>query len=152
MPQLSGMVSMLGAEWLAGRRARWTAPFSLFLVVNLLYFLSPSVTDFKLPLKDQLTSQSYSGWAVERVDARFPGTKELLTTDITGMSEEEVAELRPKGLEDFADRYDSRSRDLSKSLLILHVPILAAALCILQRKKQVFFVISGLILSSCAEA
>lgn len=132
---LAFLPGKLGAEWLAGRRARWSSPFSLFLVVNLLYFLSPPVTDFHLPLKDQMTGQGYSTWALERVEDRVPGIKAWL-----GARESGAVEELPAGFRTFEKDYNDRSKDLSRSLLILHVPFLAVALLVMHRRRRVYFV------------
>lgn len=122
----------LGREWLEGRRARWASPFALFLVVNLLYFLSPPVTDFHLPMSDQLNGQWYSGWVVEHVDARFPGVE----TWLAGVD----ASATPTGFRAFEEQFNRRSEGLSKTLLILHVPLLALALLILHPKRRLHYV------------
>lgn len=122
----------LGRDWLEGRRVRWTSPFALFLVVNLLYFLSPPVTDFNLPLIDQLNGQWYSGWVLERVDARFPS----LDAWLTGFG----PPAAPEGYREFEERFNQRSEGLSKTLLILHVPLLALALLLLHPKRRLHYV------------
>lgn len=122
----------LGLDWLEGRRARWASPFALFLVVNLLYFLSPPVTDFHLPLSDQLVGQSYSGWAAERVDVRLPGVEAWV--DGAGAS------TPPAGYRELEERFNRRSEGLSKTLLILHVPLLALALLFLHPRRRLHYV------------
>ncbi|MEL6430416.1 MAG: DUF3667 domain-containing protein [Planctomycetota bacterium] len=120
----------LGVEWIRGSRVRWTTPIGLFLVVNLLYFLNPPVTDFHLPLRDQLKSGGYGAWAQARVEERAPGTRAWV----------EGSAPVPDGLAAFEDRYDGKSRALSKTLLVLHVPPFALALLLLHRRRRLFYV------------
>ena len=100
--------------------------------MNLLYFLSPPITDFSLPLQEQLGGQVYSGWALPQVDARFPGLQEWVTG-----SRKDAA---PDGYRAFEAKFNRRSEALSKTLLIIHVPFLALALLILHRKRKIYFV------------
>ena len=122
----------LGAEWLAGRRVRWAAPIGLFLVINVLYFVAPPVTDFNLSLWDQLTEQAYSDWAVAQVERRFPGVAEWV---------ESGGELkRPEGYSPFAAEFNQRAPNLSKVLLVFQVPLVAFMLCLLHWRRRIHFV------------
>lgn len=132
MGALAFQPGRLGLDWLEGRRARWASPFALFLVVNLLYFLSPPVTDFHLPLVEQLFGQPYSGWAMERVDARLPGVETWV--DNNGISSP------PTGYRELEESFNLRSEGLSKTLLILHVPLLALMLLLLHSKRGLHYV------------
>jgi hypothetical protein len=109
----------LGAEWLAGRRASWTSPIALFLVINVIYFFIPQLTDLNLPLRDQF-SQWHGEHARLLVDAR------LAERDIT--------------LEVYATRYAVESANLAKTLIILHVPPFALLLMLLTWTRRVVFV------------
>jgi hypothetical protein len=43
---------LMAHDFVEGRRKRWMAPFSLFLLINLIYFIVNPLTDFNLPLHD----------------------------------------------------------------------------------------------------
>lgn len=109
----------LGAEWLAGRRASWTSPIALFLVINVVYFFIPQLTDLNLPLSDQFT-QLHGQHARLLVDAR------LAERDLT--------------LEAYATRYAVESSNLAKTLIILHAPPFALLLMLLAWQRRVVFV------------
>ena len=122
----------LDTAWLRGQRASWISPISLFLVINLLYFLAPPITDFHLPLVDQLEMPIYSGWANERIEARFPEFSDWAASAGTVELSEEFRT--------FEKAFNRRSEELSKTLLILHVPLMAVVLMLLYRRRRIFLV------------
>jgi hypothetical protein len=111
---------VLDRDWLAGRRRRHLAPLSLFLIANLLYFFYPQLTDLNLSLADQLSSQPHSALARTLVAAKV--------------------EARGLGLLDYAALYEARSTEVAKLMVILHAPLLAAALLLLHFRRGIFFV------------
>jgi hypothetical protein len=110
----------LGAEWLAGRRASWTSPIALVLVINLAYFFVPQLSDLNLSLGEQLASQWHSEHARGLVDAR----------------------LAERGItrEEYATQYAFESVNLAKTLIILHVPPFALWLLLLTWRQRIVFV------------
>ena len=105
---------LLGAEWLAGRRAHWLSPLALFLLVNLLYFIAPPLSDFNLSLDEQWL-QWYGGWARALVDAR----------------------LAERGIEldAFAAAYRLEAYSLAKLMIIVHPLLLAPVLWLLHFRR-----------------
>ncbi|MBT8335019.1 MAG: DUF3667 domain-containing protein, partial [Gemmatimonadetes bacterium] len=95
----------LSRAWLTGRRQRFLRPFSLFLLVNLIFFVAPPMTDFDLALSDHLGQPVYGDWATEQV---------------RGQLEEEGVQF-----EALQERYAGASSNVAKSLVVLHVPVLA---------------------------
>ncbi len=98
----------LGHSYLNGQRLRYLSPVALFLLINVVYFLHPPITDFNLSFVDQAGEQLHR-----------PFTAPLLE-----------AHLRSEGLtrEQFAPIYESRSGEIGKLLLIVHAPIIALGL------------------------
>lgn len=95
----------LSRAWLAGQRQRYLRPFSLFLMVNLLFFVAPPMTDFDLHLSDHFGQPFYGGWAQSQVGERLAAE---------GIS-----------FEDYSARFGRESSTVSKTLIIVHVPVLA---------------------------
>lgn len=122
----------LGAEWLLCRRASWIAPVSLFLVVNLFYFIAPPLTDFNLPLEDHLAGQPYSTLARGLVERQVPGVSEWFM--------EPGGKDTPAGYQSFRRSFAAQSGSLSKTLLIVHVPLMAFALWLLYLRRRILFV------------
>jgi hypothetical protein len=99
---------VLARSYLSGQRLRYLSPIALFLLVNVVYFLHPPITDFNLDFADQSGAQMHR-----------PFTAPLLE-----------AHLRSEGLtrEQYAPIYESRSGEIGKLLLIVHAPIIALGL------------------------
>lgn len=95
----------LSRAWLGGRRQRYLRPFSLFLLVNLIFFVAPPMTDFDLALSDHVGQPGYGNWAAEQVRERL--AEEATTFDA------------------LQERYAQASSNVAKSLVVLHVPVLA---------------------------
>lgn len=110
----------LGAAWLAGRRTHYTSPLSLFLLLNLIYFVAPPLTDLNLPLEDQLGQSSYGEVARGLVEARQAAR---------GQSWEEVRR-------DFG----AQATTLAKLLVILHPILLAPVLWLLLLRRRIYMV------------
>lgn len=107
----------LSRAYLSGQRVDYLSPIALFLVINLLYFLAPPLTDFSLDLNNQL-HQPYGELIRPVVEQR------LAARDIT--------------LEAYQPLYNERTNHLSKSLIILHLPLLALALLVLFPRRMYY--------------
>jgi len=107
---------LLGAEWLAGRRSRWLSPLALFLIVNLIYFIAPPMSDFNLSLGEQ-SQQWYGPWAQELVAAR----------------------LAARGIDQaaYAHAFALETYSLAKLLVILHALLLAPVLWLLHWRRGI---------------
>ncbi|MCZ4408357.1 DUF3667 domain-containing protein [Cryomorphaceae bacterium 1068] len=106
-------------EFLAGKRKKFISPISLFLLFNLVYFLVNPLSDYSLSLYDQIYSQPYSEW-----------TKEWA-----------IAKIQNEGLDGntYAVSYQKMSDTISKSILIINVPLVAFFVYLVAFKKRRFY-------------
>ncbi len=131
----------LSRDYLDGRRRRWMSPVALFLLANVLYFVLPvGVTDFNLSLRDQI-GQPLHGAMVERmVNARIEHkNRESLARWSRLPEDSRPAAPRPVLLGDVADAYEARAGDVGKTLVILHVPLLALGLWLCFHRRRRYF-------------
>lgn len=137
---------LLSREYIVGRRARWVAPITLFLAVNVVYFLAPlHGGDLALQFNQQMagriralaadpetrlseeqlggTGQAHTPftqhWVEARVNARDATAREA-SQDAHGYT-----------YRDYRIAYDAKADDVSKALILLHVPFAALALMVL---------------------
>lgn len=157
----------LSREYRLGRRRRYLSPIGLFLFANVLFFLAPSVTDFNITLFDQYAIQPYSDWVAPRIDAairRSPAATaafeaaydEALRERTAGAAgpgdwglDLYAAELIPRinaalqasnvAFEAFAERYDARISDIAKSMVIVHVPLVALGTLLLTFWRPLYY-------------
>ncbi len=104
---------LLSAEHLRGSRVRYAKPLSLFVSINVFYYLSVTLlgaNTFTTPLNIQLHQNDYySGLATRQVDQRI--------------------HAEPQTFAAFEAQYDARTSVLSKTLIFLFIPIYAAIFC-----------------------
>lgn len=111
---------LLTREYMQGRTVRWLHPLQLFLLANLLFFVTLSftgITGLSNPLRSQLDQQFYSELARDAVRDRF------LAMDSVQFSS-------------FEARFDLASEVQAKSLVILLVPLFAALLFLTRAWKR----------------
>lgn len=131
---------VLSRDYIAGRRARWMSPVSLFLLANVLYFFAPALTDFDLPLRDHVrgalllevdpATQRLSPQqreTVQRKDGQFhsPLTEPWVRARLDALQRKSPD---VPALETLEQRYALASANVSKALIVLHVPFLALLL------------------------
>jgi len=100
----------LSAEHLRGRRVRYAKPLSLFISINVVYYLSIGffgVNTFSTPLAVQLNQNDYYAGIARHQVARH------------------LAEA-PTDFATFEKRYNERTAVLAKTLIFLFIPIYAA--------------------------
>lgn len=93
-----------------GRRRAFVRPLTLFLAINVVFFIAQSlsgVTLMALPLKAHLQDHADSGWVQEQVERR---------TAALGID-----------LDRYAERFDARQLLLAKASVVAMVPLLALA-------------------------
>ncbi|MCX7555885.1 DUF3667 domain-containing protein [Xanthomonadaceae bacterium JHOS43] len=142
----------IARDYIDGARQRWMSPIALFLLANLLYFLMPTFTDLSLPLHDQIRGEVYREFApsfCEAEETRWRcGTTGQLHSRLTEplvrhrlqTERERAAEAgREFSIERFAQRYDARSGEIGKLLVILHVPFMALALMLAAWRRRRYF-------------
>jgi Protein of unknown function (DUF3667) len=99
----------LSEEYLRGRRVRYPKPISLFVSINVVYYLSISLfgaNTFTTPLSVQLHGNNYySGFASRKVESR-------LKADVMSYATLEA-------------KHDKKAGVLSKTLIFLFIPIYA---------------------------
>jgi len=98
----------LHVEYFAGRRKPYLGPLQLFLVLNLVFFLLESTLSWKIlstSLWNQVHGQVYSSWAREMAES--------------------VAASKGITLDEMARTFDPTVSTLSRTLVILFVPLLA---------------------------
>ena len=105
--------------YLDGRRIVYLSPIGLFLLVNLLYFIAPPMTDFNTDLYEQYHLQPYSQLIQPMVDARL--------------------ESREIEFDRYAEQYGQINTNLARSLIILHLPLLALALKLMMIRRATYF-------------
>lgn len=112
----------LTAEYLRGKRKPYLKPLALFLIINAVYFITLGYNDFRTyesPLRFQLINPY--GSIVERMLAeRLAGA---------GEADRHV----------FEAAFDARNHTLSKSMLLMLAPILAAVLAMIYWRRRMFF-------------
>lgn len=103
-------------DYLHGRRRRYISPITLFLFANLIYFFAPSVSDFSPSLWEHTEVQPYSAIADRLVANR----------------------LAERGMElaEYTAIFEKRQADLAKTLIIIHVPLLALGLWLLHFRRR----------------
>lgn len=144
----------LSREYIAGRRARWISPASLFFAVNVVYFLAPlHGGDLTLQFTQQVPG---------RIRALAALPEENFTPEqLTGVGQEhsaltarwvdtrvqkrDAAARKSSGgasgysYRDYRMAYDAKADDVSKALVILHVPFAALALLAMFAQPRRYF-------------
>ncbi len=111
---------LMTREFLDGKRKKFISPVTLFLFINLIYFIVNPLSDYSLSLRDQITSQPvYSELANKMVNEK------LLNKDLSMGS--------------YAITYQNASDDISKSIMILNVPLIALGIFLYGYKKRKYY-------------
>ncbi len=146
----------LSAEYLAGRRVPYMAPVSLFIIANLLYFVAPGITDFELPFIEHidgdlrvilieesrtLTPQQRERIADHGAQAHSPWTGSWVLARVAARNAETQARNPDASytMRDYEVAYDQRRGEVSRLLIILHVPVLALLLMLFHVRSRRFF-------------
>jgi len=134
-----------------GRRARYASPISLFLLANVIYFFAPAVSDFNLPFVDQVPGNI----AAAALDPASPDYARLRaktshwggqvhsrwTAPLVERKRRDRAASQPGyDLRALARDYDAESGVVGKTLIIVHVPIIAMVLALVYWRRRHYFV------------
>lgn len=147
---------VLSRDYVRGRRAQWMSPIALFLLANLVYFFAPALSDFELPFGDQVPGRlavqalAHPERLSESERAAMLRNRGQFHSQFTApWVEARVAERdrqaktrNPEAaytLADYARHYNERKADISKLLIVLHVPIMALALALLLFWRRHYF-------------
>lgn len=109
----------LSREMAEGRRVKYLSPLSVFFVLNLFYFLIPTIQLFNASLKTQLNSFHGS------ISAVVVAAKKV--------------ELGIRDVNAFAMVYDQKTTTLAKMLVILYAVIASLPLNLIYRSKNRYF-------------
>ena len=101
-----------------GRRKIYMRPITLFLLINVLFVMFSSLSDFYVNFYSQRDLQQYSQWVTPHL---------MSYIDSQGWD-----------VKDFAAHYDQMVKVLARSLIILQVPIFALFVALICRKKGFF--------------
>lgn len=106
-------------EFLEGKRKKFISPVTLFLFFNVIYFIVSPLSDYSLSLEDQFYSQPYSSWIKESV----------------------VHAIQNKGMDSkaYSVVYQNASDNISKSIMILNIPIIAFFVFLMGFKRRRFY-------------
>lgn len=110
---------LLATDHRDGRRKRHMTPLSLFFLINLIYFVLNPLTDLNLSLREQRIQPLYGSSAWSMINRRI--------------------EERQTTFEAYSEVYSARSTNLTKSLIILHVPMMSLFLMLIYWKKRLYF-------------
>jgi hypothetical protein len=138
----------LSRDYLAGRRARWMSPIALFLLINLVYFFFSGPSDFATPFNWEvpgrivlLASDPGTRDAAEAARLRDePGPWHSRYTapmvDRRVQARDAAARATSDGrrgysYSDYRRAYDAKVPEISKTMVIVHMPFLAAALMLM---------------------
>ena len=145
---------LLSREYLRGRRADWLSPASLFLAVSLVYFLAPiHGGDLTLQFNSQVSARIRAlaigpDVNLSEEQLRFPGQSHSRIT--SNWIDERVRKRDAAAREashgaggytyrDYRLAYDAMADNVSKALVILHVPFAALALMALFARQRRYF-------------
>ncbi len=105
-------------EFLGGKRKKFVSPVTLFLLLNVIYFLVNPLTDYSISLEDQY-AQPYSSLVKDWLNQK------LRNEDLDFQS--------------YSDIYQDMSDTISKSVMIINVPMIAFFVYLLAFKKRRFY-------------
>lgn len=146
----------LSRDYIAGRRIFWLSPIAVFLLANLLFFLSPPISDFTLQFEDQVTGEvilrANEGQTVSpQLEAllrgwRGPVYSPLASELVKGRVEARDAAARAENpstgsysVSSYRDAYNAVSSETGKLLIGLHIPFMALALAALFPARRLLF-------------
>ena len=111
--------SRMTVEYLDGRRKKFISPVTLFLFINLIYFLVSPLSDYSLALEDQIYSQPYSKWIEDWATQK-------IQEDGRNWNEYSVA-------------YQQSSDNVSKSVMIINIPNIACFVYLVGFKRRKYY-------------
>ena len=116
---LFGFPGSMTVKFLEGKRKKFISPVTLFLLINLIYFFVNPLTDYSISLYDQTRAQPYSQLTKVWLDQK--------------LQNEELEEGT------FSIVYQRMSDSVSKSVMIINVPIIAFFVYLMAFKKRPFY-------------
>jgi hypothetical protein len=139
----------LAREYLCGRRSPYLSPVSIFLLVNVLYFVFPVLSDFDLPFSDQVPGrisaqlEQFKHASPERLERMKKSDGQLHSQWTAPWIEKRLAQRKALNpdyrLDTMANDFNAKSGEISKLLIIVHVPFLAFALMLMFWRSGKYF-------------
>jgi len=114
---LFGYPGRMTVEFLEGKRKTFISPITLFLFVNLIYFFVSPLTDYSLSFYDQAYSQPHSALTRGLVEAK----------------------LKVVDHATYGATYQNMSDKISKSIMIVNIPIIALFIYLISFKQRRFY-------------
>lgn len=111
----------LASDYTEGIRKPYVKPLNLFLMVNLIYFLTSGFDTFKTELNAQINGMPYSDIIAGVVENKY-GT----------------AEDNSRAYQEYEARYNTKTDEVSKLIIIVLAPLLGLLLYVLFRKRGLF--------------
>jgi hypothetical protein len=145
---------LLSREYFEGRRARWISPVSLFLAISVVYFLAPfHGGDLTAQFNQQVSGRvrALAGGPDEKLSAAQLAGAGQAHTPFTERWVDERVRVRDEAARkssggatgysyrDYRVAYDAKADDISKALVILHVPFAAFALMLVFVRQRRYF-------------
>lgn len=146
----------LSLDYIEGRRARWMSPIGLFLLVNLVYFVSAVQSDLATPFEWEVPGRivletvepgARTAEDAARLRAEPGPLHSLVTAPFVDrrIAERDAAARAVSGgargydYRDYRDAYNAKVPEISKVLTIVHVPLLGVALMLMFRRTKRYF-------------
>jgi hypothetical protein len=146
---------LLSREYFEGRRARWLSPVTIFFAASVLYFVAPlHGSDFTPTFNQQVNGHirqlalGPGETPLTPQQAEAPGQlhSDITSPWITARVQERDAKLRAAthgtsgySYHDYRLAYEAKSDDVSKALIMLHLPFAAVVLTLLFYRQRRYF-------------
>jgi hypothetical protein len=124
----------LTAEYLRGDREKFLAPFRLFLLCNIIYFVAVAqfgIGALTAPLRVQTDQMLYKGVTRMIVANRLDQNRPATTLD--------AAATRDSTLRMFAVKYDGATEGVGKAIVVVLIPLYAIVLQVLYAGRKRFY-------------
>lgn len=109
----------ISSDWVRGKRVGWMRPISMFFLINFIYFLIPLLQTFNTPYAYQVDHQRYSALAMDYAEKKADALK--------------------ISLEELQVRYDAKSTNSAKLLIICFVIFSSFLLAITLWMKKMYY-------------
>lgn len=139
----------LASEYITGRRSPYLSPVSIFLLVNVLYFVFPVMSDFDLPFNDQVPGriftqlEQFKNASPERLERMKKSDGQLHSRWTATWVDDRLVQRKAIDpdyrLDTMANDFNARSGEISKLLIVVHVPFLAFALMLMFWRSGKYF-------------
>ena len=108
----------LASDFVAGKRKPYVRPLNIFLIANILYFISPVFDTFKTTLHSQMYNVPHSPMVQWVINAKV--------------------ERDNLNMEEYSAKYDQKTSEVSKLILIVLAPLMGFLLFVLFRRQGLY--------------